>query len=138
MPAATAWLAQAEGLGQVVVGAHLEAEDAIELTRLRRQHQDQQLGADGPEPAADLEAVHTGEHQVDHHEFGVGVHGRREPIDAVVDDLHDVPILAQRRVHELRDVTVVLDHDDAPAFHGAVSHDDPHGGITLARAVRVP
>ena len=86
MPAATAWLAQAEGLGQVVVGAHLEAEDAIELTRLRRQHQDQQLGADGPEPAADLEAVHTGEHQVDHHEFGVGVHGRREPIDAVVDD----------------------------------------------------
>jgi hypothetical protein len=55
-----AWL---EGLWQIVIGAHLQADDAIHGIAPSRQHQYWNTGS-GPDPAAHLEAVHVGQHQV--------------------------------------------------------------------------
>ena len=62
-------LAGAERLGQVVVGADLEADDEIGLgvTCGEHQHRDRSFTLD---LAADVEAVEAGEHEVEHHEVG--------------------------------------------------------------------
>ena len=57
-------LARLEGLGQVVVGAELQADDAVHDLAARGEHDDRQVAllADG---AAQLEAVHLGQHHVE-------------------------------------------------------------------------
>src|ERR1022692_4781381 len=62
-------LPRAEGLGDVVVRARLEADQAGGLVSEGGQHHDRDRPA-GPQPAADLEPVHAGQHQVKHHEVG--------------------------------------------------------------------
>ena len=67
-------LAQAERLGQVVVGAELEADDLVDLVVARRQDQDRHLGAGGADAAQHLEAVDAGQADVEDHEVrGLGV-----------------------------------------------------------------
>ena len=62
-------LAGAEGLGEVVVGAQLEAEDAVDLLALGGKHDDRnhRLGADFPREGEPVLAgqAHVEEHQVD-------------------------------------------------------------------------
>ncbi len=63
-----------EGLGQVIVGAHFEAADAVARVAFGRQHQDRNAGllADAAE---DVEAVGIGHHHVQHDQgvvFGKG------------------------------------------------------------------
>ena len=58
-------LARLERLGQVVVGAQLEADDAVHGVAARGQHQDRRLRA-GAHAPADLEAVDIGQHQIEH------------------------------------------------------------------------
>ena len=60
-------LAQAERLGDVVVGAELQADDLVELGVLGGQHDDRhaRFGADD---AADLDARQLGQHQVEQDE----------------------------------------------------------------------
>ena len=58
-------LAQAERLGQVVVGAELEPDDLVDLVVAGGQHEDRHLGAGRPQPAQDLEAVHPGQAHVE-------------------------------------------------------------------------
>jgi hypothetical protein len=53
-------LRQRERLGQVVVGAELEAEHAVELGRLGGEHQDRRAPALRAQRLADLEAVEPG------------------------------------------------------------------------------
>src|SRR5438477_34413 len=57
-------LTRAERLRHVIVGAELEAEDAVDLAVARGQHDDRDL-AGRAQTAADLEAVHSGEHHVE-------------------------------------------------------------------------
>jgi hypothetical protein len=60
-------LARGKRLGQVIVGAHLKAEDAVGLFVFRRQHQDRQRrGAFRVQAAAQRQAVLAGQHQVEH------------------------------------------------------------------------
>src|SRR5688500_7065068 len=58
---AAAELAHRERLGDVVVGADLEAEDLVDLVVLGREHDDRDLAA-GPQPAADLDPVELWKH----------------------------------------------------------------------------
>ena len=60
-------LAQAERLGDVVVGAELEADDLVELGILGRQHHDRHARL-GPDDPADLDPGQLGEHQVEEDE----------------------------------------------------------------------
>ncbi len=69
----TAWIRATssrglKGFGEVIVGAHLEADDAIDVFALRRQHDDRHGFARGTQPAADREPVLAGQHQVEHDE----------------------------------------------------------------------
>ena len=63
-------LAQAERLGDVVVGAELEPDDLVELGVLGREHDDRHAGL-GPDDPADLDAGQLGEHQVEQDEVGL-------------------------------------------------------------------
>ena len=58
-------LAWREGLRDVVVGAHLEPGDAIGLLVAGGEHHDRDARA-GADPAADVEAVHPGQADVEH------------------------------------------------------------------------
>ena len=55
-----------EGLGDVVVGAGVEADDGVHLVGAGGQHEDRHAVALGAQPAADLEAVHAGQAEVEH------------------------------------------------------------------------
>jgi hypothetical protein len=59
-------LARVEGLGQVVVGAHFQADDAVHVLDLGGQHDDGRAVAGGAQAAADGQAVLAGQHQVQH------------------------------------------------------------------------
>ena len=69
---ARAQFLRAERLGDVVVGAELEARDAIGFLAARRQHDDRNGGDRriGAHRLADEQAVHAGQHQVEDDEIG--------------------------------------------------------------------
>src|SRR5215831_17274154 len=61
-----------ERLGEIVVGAHLEPHHLVHIFALGGEHDHGQGGAvgEGADPAAYLEAVHAGEHDVEEHDVG--------------------------------------------------------------------
>ena len=62
-------LARAEGLADVIVGAEVETDEAVDLLDARRHHHDRHV-AEAAELAADLEPVAAREHQVQENEIG--------------------------------------------------------------------
>ena len=58
-------LARIEGLAEVVVGAHLDADDAVELLAARGEHDDRQVRA-RTQIAAQRQAVLARQHDVEH------------------------------------------------------------------------
>ena len=68
-------LAGAEGLDHVVVGAQLEADDAVHLGAARGQHHDRHVGAPA-QLAADVAAVAVGEAEVENDQVGLGLGGQ--------------------------------------------------------------
>ena len=58
-----------ERLGDVIVGAELEADDLVDLGVLGGEHDDRHRGL-GPEDPADLDARQLGEHEVEEDEVG--------------------------------------------------------------------
>ena len=63
-------LADAERLGQVIVGAALEADDLVGLVATRGQHQNRHVVIEAavPDRAAQRQAVEAGNHHVEHHQ----------------------------------------------------------------------
>ena len=55
-----------EGLGQVIVGAHLEPDDAIDVLAFGREHDDRHGLAGSTQAAADRKAILAGQHEVEH------------------------------------------------------------------------
>ena len=62
-------LARIERLRQVVVGAHLETDDAVDVLAFCRQHHDGDVFTGGAQAAADREPVLAGQHEVEHDEM---------------------------------------------------------------------
>src|SRR5438105_6973467 len=60
-------LAQAEGLREIIVRAHLEANHLIDFLAFCCEYEDRDVRL-RPEPPADFEAVHLRQHQVEQHE----------------------------------------------------------------------
>ena len=76
-------LADAERLDDVVVGAQLEADHAIDLLALCGQHHDRRLAGAclaAADPAADLGARDVGQHQVQQNDVGREALHRRQPV----------------------------------------------------------
>ena len=117
-----------ERLGQVVVGAVLEAGDAVDRRAAGRQDEDRRaarllVAADGPD---DGPAVELGEHQVEDDER------RRVRLDGVergrpVGRGHDTEAVAlQVRPHEPDDLRVVVDDEDRRGRDGRVGGRGRH------------
>ena len=136
---ARAELAHRERLGDVVVGAELEAEHLVDLLRLGREHDDRHRRALRAQPLADLEAVHPRQHQVEHHEVELLLGEARERL-AAVGRLHDlVAVALEREREQCLDRLLVVDEQDAG---GAVGHVGSvsrivRSGSTLVRVLDV-
>ncbi|MNG20913.1 hypothetical protein D3C84_1052150 [compost metagenome] len=60
-----------ERLGQIVIGPHLQPDDAIHFVSLGGEHQHRDLVARLPQTAADGEPVLPRQHQIEHHQAEV-------------------------------------------------------------------
>ncbi len=105
-------LGEREGLGDVVVGADVEADHLVDLRTLGGEHEDGRrhlLSQD----AADLEPAELGQHQVEQDEVGTDAArlGERLRPGPRLADL--VPLLDEVVAQRLADVGLVLDHEDA-------------------------
>ena len=127
-PHARDQLARRERLGDVVVGAQLEAEHLVALVHTPRHHDHGDAAGLGVllEAAADLPAVELGHHDVEEDHVGLAVPGVAHGIGAVAQDGDVVAFLVEVEADQLRDVLLVLDHQDptealAPGRAGGLS-----------------
>src|SRR5262249_52832899 len=116
-------LSHAEGLGHVVVGAELEADDAIDLLTARGQHHDRDRARRrvATELAADVGARAVGQHEVEDHEVGQALLGRLQTFTGPPRELHLVPCLAQIEIEHIAQIRLVL--DDKNAWHARLIYD---------------
>ncbi|MNH15090.1 hypothetical protein D3C79_746970 [compost metagenome] len=112
-------LAGRERLGQVVVGAHFEADDAIGLVVARGQHQHRRVAMlAGAQLTAQQQAVVAGHHDVEHDQvdavgFEEGAH-----LPAVGDDAGTQTVLLQIVADQFADLAVIVnDQDVIDVFH---------------------
>src|SRR5581483_176896 len=117
-------LLRVERLGEVVVGAEVEAGDLVLVLAFGGEHDDGRLSVALAEPARDLHAVDLRHHQVEHDQVGVDGADLLERLAAVVGRLDLVALGAQVELHQLDDVALVVDDEhggsgaDALAVHG--------------------
>ena len=101
-----------EGLGDVVVGAHLEAGDLVDLVPLRGEHDDRHLAA-GAKAPADLDPVELREHDVEDDEVEPLLGEAVEGLLPVHGADHLIPLLAER-VGEKRLHGLLVVHEQDP------------------------
>ena len=105
-------LARVERLRDVVVRAHLQPDDLVDVLGARGEHQHghARLAADG---GADLEPVEAGHHQVEQDEVGIDLAEAVERLAAVGcgDDL--VAFVAEVEAQQAHDVGFVVGYEDA-------------------------
>ena len=107
-------LARVERLGDVVVGAHLEADDAVDRIAARRQHDHRQPRRALAQRAEDFDAAHVGQHQVEQDEVGrVAFGGRRGDAVGAARRVRQRDALALEQPDEQsRQLDVVVDEQD--------------------------
>lgn len=101
-------LGEAEGLGDVVVGARVEPDDGVDLVRPRGEDQDRDRVALGAQPPGDLQAVHAGQPQVEYDQVHAALESGVEGGRTVLADLDLVPLSPQGTGQRFRDGCVVL------------------------------
>ena len=75
--------ARVEGLGEVVVGAQFEADDAVDILAAGGEHHDRNFALLA-QAAEDFEAVDAGQHDVEDHQAKVAAQGRFQAAPAFV------------------------------------------------------
>src|SRR5688572_11331195 len=121
-----AQLPGAEGLRDVVVGAHIEAEDFLGFLRLGGQHDDWRAEAGLAQVAADLEAILTGQHHVQQNQIEGRLARAPRRRGAVANHLHVPPFDAQIVFEAEGDGGLVFDHED-PGHDGLPARAWPRG-----------
>ena len=99
-----------EWLDDVVIRAHLQAGDLVLGLALGGEHDDGHFHGLA-QLAADLPAVHDGQHDVEQHEVGLDLLGHLDGLAAVGRMRHLEPVLLQVQAQQLCDVVIVL-HDE--------------------------
>src|SRR5664279_2268361 len=106
-------LARIEGFGKVVVGADLEADDAVDILDLGGEHDDRRHVVGGAQAPADRQAVLAGQHQVEDDE----VHGlaRQQAVErlGVFGQQHLETLLRQIASQQVANTGIIVDDDDA-------------------------
>ena len=105
-------LAQRERLDEVVVGAGVEAVDAVVDRVARGEHQHRRAVARGAQPPADLEAVDARHHDVEHDRVDDALGERVERLLAVLGELHVVALERERALQRGAHARLVVDHQD--------------------------
>jgi hypothetical protein len=116
-------LARVERLGEVVVRAHLQADDAVDLVAARREHDYRQPGARS-QVAAQAQAVLARQHDIEHDEVGAA-RLQDAPHLAAVGGARDAKAVALEVIaQQPADFGVVIDDEDVcRLLHGrAISH----------------
>ena len=106
-------LARIEGLRQVIVRAHLQPDDAVDILALGGQHDDRHRFAGAAQPPARRETVLAGQHQVEHEQM------RRIALQLAVE---------LRRVRQRRDLEALLGEiarQQIAQPHVVVDDEDP-------------
>ena len=110
-------LGELERLGHVVVGAEVEAIDAVGDTVAGGQHQDRRPAAAPAQPCAGVEPVHVGQPQVEHDRVVAGVQRPPDGIRAGAGGIGRIPLLPQPAGDDLAQPGRVFDkqHPHAPS-----------------------
>ena len=116
-------LGDAEGLGDVVVGAGLEADDLVELGVLRGEHQHVGV-AELAHPAADLDAVDVGQAEVEDDQVE-GIEGGRANSGLPVLGLSDIEALLHEQGADEHPVLGCVVDDEGAGCGGDAGHDHP-------------
>ena len=121
-------LVRAEWLRKIIVGAELEPDDPLRLLGARGQHDEWNRGGllVRAQTAADLETVDVRQHQIEHHQSG-RIH--RDHLQRVATRCGAICLergFLEVARHELRDVRIVLDDQDARG-HRRHSTDEDGG-----------
>src|SRR4051812_45305983 len=117
-------LAEAEGLGEVVVGAHAQAEDLVRLHALGGEHQDGGGGSAAAQFLEQLVPVALREHHVEHDQIDIRLQGHAQAGLAVGRHADVVAVLAQVQAQAQGYGAIVF--DDQEAGHGG----QPAGSTT--------
>ena len=104
-------LARRERLRDVVVGADLEAEHAVDLLVARGQHHDREIGAVA-DLAADVEAVDARQADVEDDDADLVAAELGERVLAGAHPQHAVAVRAEVAANQLADRELVLDDED--------------------------
>ena len=80
-------LARVEGLGQVIVGAQFQADDAVHVVGAGGQHEHRHVALLA-QPAQDFEAVQPGQHDVQDYQVEAAVQGPVQAAAAFMHALH--------------------------------------------------
>ena len=105
-------LGELERLGEVVVGAAVEAGDLVGHARARRQQQDGQLPAARAQLAQDGEPVAFRQHHVEDEQIVLALERAAESRLPVVRDVDLVVLRFQPALDEARHLLLVLDDQD--------------------------
>ena len=119
-------LARVEGLGQIVVGANLQADDAIDVLAAGGQ-QDDGNGRVAPKGAQNLEAVLLGQHHIENDELIVAAGGELDGACAGMMGIHLEPFAAQQFADQIAQLPVVVDDEDRPGHAGQIVPEKGRG-----------
>ena len=128
-PQARAELLERERLDQVVVGARVEALDAVGHGVARGQHQHRRAVARGPQAPADLEPVGLGHQHVEDDRVRRRVGERVQRLGAVGRQLHAVAVHPQRAIQSVAHRGLIVHHQDP---HGPMVWELTENGVRSA------
>ena len=101
-------LAGVAGLGQIVIGAQLQAQDAVQRFASGREHQHRQIRVVVAQLLEQLKAAAVGEHDIQHHGIGAGLCQRLAGAGTVVACANLKAFLAQPTDQQLTQLLVII------------------------------
>ena len=112
-------LLEVKGLGEVVIGAGIEAAHLVLDASQGCEHQDRDLGGAliPAQPLAEGEAIDVGQHQIQQDQVRAVLQGQGLALDAVGGALDLKTAVLQVAGHQVQHVAVVFDQQDA-GLHG--------------------
>jgi hypothetical protein len=119
-------LAGAEGLGDVIVGAHFEADNAVGFIAARGQHENGKPveGFVLADFTANVQAGHFREHQIEQEKIGRRLLERGEAAGAVEGGVDLKAFVGKVIADQFNDIAIVF--NDQYAFHEGISRSGSH------------
>src|SRR5208282_5310598 len=109
-------------LGQIIVGANFQANDAVDVFSPCSQ-QKYRKARGGANAAQDFETVDAGQHYVEDHQQVAAAGGALQPAFTIMSGFHDKALGLQVFSHQSTELDVIV--DDQNAFHISGFHCAP-------------